>query len=103
MMFVPKFQLKNYPRGRVVYWVGAIEPREDPLPIKIGYSERVHKRLREIQIHSPIRVGLIAYLVGTPRQEKEIHQLLREHNVHGEWFHRQAALDLAARLGATFF
>lgn len=98
-LIMPRFPANRYPQGRVVYWIG--EPA-GLLPVKVGYSERVHRRLREIQIACPVRIQLIAYLVATKRQEKELHKILRTANVHGEWFERDAALEAARAAGATF-
>lgn len=96
---MPRFPFKTYPRGQVVYWIG--EP-VGLLPIKVGHSKRVDRRVREIQTGCPVRIALLAYLVGGVGLEKEIHGRLSSARVHGEWFVRDYALTIAREYDAVF-
>jgi hypothetical protein len=89
-----------YPVGPYIYWIGA--PGTE-LPIKVGYSALISRRLREILLHSPVRVDLIAFMPGTRRRERQLQASLSDYRTHGEWFARGPALALAQNVQATFF
>lgn len=64
-----------------------IQPEGEPF-VKIGYSSvKASSRIRSLQIGNPRKLKLLASVIGTQAQELGLHFLLREHHVHGEWFH----------------
>lgn len=70
------------PKQGCVYFVG---PKNGP--IKIGYSTDVQRRLARLQSHSPVRLAVLAVLVGgTVEVERGYHARFSRHRLHGEWF-----------------
>lgn len=65
-----------------VYFVQGV----DGGPIKIGYSWDVQTRVSALGVGSPVRLRVLAVIVGTGADEQELHQLLAVHRLHGEWF-----------------
>lgn len=55
-------------------------------PIKIGCSVTPAKRLRSLEIWSPIQLELIASAPGDHRHEWLLHQRFGDLRLHGEWF-----------------
>lgn len=55
-------------------------------PIKIGYSENVRARLKQLQTGAAEQYLLLAYMDGGKSDEEAIHFCLAEHRVRGEWF-----------------
>lgn len=55
---------------------------------KIGMALNVEKRLKGIQIGSPLKLKIFGYFESDSPQtaEAHIHQLLKSDNVSGEWF-----------------
>ncbi len=69
-----------------VYIIGgeSVEP-----PFKVGYSVDPRRRLKDLQIGSPVALKLhyVAHLKkGTRSAEGKIHRQLKKHKVRGEWF-----------------
>jgi len=56
--------------------------------IKIGFSIDPPSRLKAIQAHSPIVVGILAIRDGGEARETAYHSQFAEHRLHGEWFER---------------
>lgn len=66
-----------------VYYIGSLET----LRVKIGYTSRsLDQRLRALQTGSPTKLGVLAWHVGTPELEREIHERFEADRLHGEWF-----------------
>lgn len=53
--------------------------------IKIGYTVDPVKRFTAMLTMSPAPLSLLGSMWGGPRREGEIHALLDEFRVHGEW------------------
>jgi len=69
-------------RGRIYF----VQPTTGG-PIKIGFSEDVARRLRDLQAMSPVKLRVISSFAGTIFDEKRIHEELKQFRAHGEWFH----------------
>ncbi len=66
--------------------------------IKIGWTTDVGQRLVSLSTGSPVELELIAVTRGTQHDEVQIHKLLSEHRVLGEWFRpKREVLALAAK------
>jgi hypothetical protein len=75
--------------------------------VKIGYTTNpVRHRMSQLQVGNPNALEILA-LVETPRYkeiERELHQLLANRRVRGEWFNLQPDVDceaLLSKLGYT--
>ncbi len=54
--------------------------------IKIGRAKNPHKRIRELQTGNGEELRLIAYFKGWAWRERDLHELLKDFRLHGEWF-----------------
>lgn len=54
--------------------------------IKIGYAERTHDRLQNLQTASPFDLYVIDRFMGTKRDERAIQRFLRPFRHRREWF-----------------
>lgn len=54
--------------------------------IKIGFSNDVERRLRDLQCACPEELEIIACWKGTMAEEQAIHAKLNDHRQHREWF-----------------
>lgn len=79
-----------------VYFIGL----QDAGPVKIGFtaSQDVHSRLKQLQIGNSGELVVLGKIDAGPGIERTIHSFLSPHIVRGEWFEREAALTLLARL-----
>ncbi len=55
-------------------------------PIKIGFSDEVHKRIEELQVGCPYRLNLLWVYNGRQYGELELHELFLHEHIRGEWF-----------------
>ena len=57
--------------------------------VKVGTSMRPSKRLKGLQVGSPLKLTLHSYIVGAAHLEREVHEslTLKGLHSHGEWFH----------------
>lgn len=55
-------------------------------PIKVGKSDDHAKRLDSLQTGNPRRLRLLHVLVGGLDLEWQLHQMLKDHRMVGEWF-----------------
>lgn len=55
-------------------------------PVKIGCSQDSAKRLRTVEIWSPLKLEIAASAPGTFRHENALHHRFAEQRLHGEWF-----------------
>lgn len=69
-------------RGQGIYGVVA----DDMGRIKIGRTGDIRARLASIESLCPIRVRLFAWIRGPFSLEPKLHEKLRDHRVHLEWF-----------------
>lgn len=88
-----------------------------PVAIKIGYSENIPRRLKELQIGSSRDLMLLTAFPGDREYEEKLHREFRYAHVLGEWFKpvfslklyafirevRQADLRVASRKFSTRF
>lgn len=65
-----------------VYIIGA---KESPL-VKIGTTDNVKRRLREIQNMCPVKLRVLWQTVGNEQLERALHRRFRPWRKHGEWF-----------------
>ena len=54
--------------------------------IKIGTSDNVPRRLRDLQVANPQKLELLCTLEGQGHLEQEFHRLFDYQKVRGEWF-----------------
>ena len=54
--------------------------------IKIGYSENVDYRIKELQVGYPDKLVLLGKINGSYEIESKIHDELKDYQTHGEWF-----------------
>jgi hypothetical protein len=70
-----------------VYFIATKSPDS---PVKIGYTENVERRLRELQNMSPLQLHVLWTLDNAGRDvERQLHERFREHRLWGEWFKRE--------------
>lgn len=87
----PKTELQPRPKG-FVYFVGA-----DTGPIKVGWSKHPpERRVETLQTGNPDLLYVWGCVEGPQGIEQSFHQTLSRHRLRGEWFDRDAALDLLA-------
>lgn len=91
-------KMKIDPYG-VVYFIGAAESG----PVKIGFTtdKSVESRLAQLQTGSHEKLFVLGAVDAGPAVERAIHNVLSTHLVRGEWFEREPALALFARLNDT--
>jgi hypothetical protein len=78
------------------YFIGG-----DEGPVKIGYSIDVPKRLRTLQLSSPVTLKVLAETSGGVIREAAYHGQFSEIRLWGEWFERAPELEAEiARLNA---
>lgn len=53
---------------------------------KIGFSERPNRRIKSIQGSFPFELEILSIREGTRKEEKEMHLLLEDYRINGEWF-----------------
>ncbi len=68
--------------------------------IKIGISNNVAQRLRDIQTTCPEKVHLIGVIVGNRKLEGILHRRFKEHHIRGEWFRLEILADLLEMVAA---
>lgn len=54
--------------------------------IKIGYTDNVNKRLKQIQTGNPYKLNLLKVINGNYETERTIHKLFSKDRLEGEWF-----------------
>ena len=80
----PKDEPYVWPRTKkMVYFVQSGEGG----PIKIGFADDVGLRVKGLQVGNPCELRLLAAVPGGQPLEMQIHHVLRQHCIHGEWFH----------------
>lgn len=62
-----------------------IQPASGGL-IKIGYSDNIPGRFRQIQYQCPVPLKLLGVIPGNPTMESSIHRAVINERHHGEWF-----------------
>lgn len=56
--------------------------------VKIGWAADPVRRKSELNVGAPTEHKLLGYVVATPWQERELHQLLISQRIRGEWFRK---------------
>lgn len=55
--------------------------------VKVGYtSKSPFVRMASLQTGCPFKMRLLGFCFGCERMEREIHDVLRDYRVEGEWF-----------------
>lgn len=87
--------LREEPYG-VVYFIG----HGASGPVKIGFTadRDVSPRLRQLQTGTPEVLSILGVIPAYFSAERAIQAFLQPHSVRGEWFERESALVLLARL-----
>jgi len=62
-------------------------------PVKIGCSATPVKRLRSVEIWSPVELELVASAPGNNCHEWTLHQMFATDRLHGEWFAESERLN----------
>lgn len=75
-------------RRGYVYFAGS-----DEGPIKIGFTTRPKRRLRELANGQAEEVRMLAVVSGTISLERSLHHRWRHLHIRGEWFQRTADLE----------
>ena len=66
--------------------------------LKIGYTEDVDRRIKELQTGSPVRLQLLKVIPGDQVLERQIHELFKEKRAQGEWFHYSGVLKACVKV-----
>jgi len=75
---------------QIVYFIGAKLARGQL--VKIGITNNVERRLRQLQAYSPVPLSIFATRVGGETLERELHSKWQRQRAHGEWFRLTDAL-----------
>jgi Meiotically up-regulated gene 113 len=86
-----RYRDREYEAGVTCYFIGG-----ETGPIKIGFTDDLPRRLREIQSHSPVKLTVLASVGGGIFAELEYHERFAAHRLHGEWFERHP--DIVAEI-----
>lgn len=70
---------------------------------KIGFSNDVPQRMRELQTSSPVDLSLIMARCGSREMEKRLHARFAEFRKCGEWFEFDDLSPVLAEFGFTAF
>lgn len=54
--------------------------------VKIGYTDNIRSRLRDLQSASPSKLKILLILSGDEQDEYIYHQRFARYRLHGEWF-----------------
>lgn len=71
-----------------IYFIQGI----DGGPVKIGWTQDLDKRKRQLQVGSPVRLSIVAKIPGTKEDELKLHSRFGGINSHGEWFYPRKEL-----------
>lgn len=77
----------EWPVGDVVYFIGPVDG-----PVKIGFTNNLHGRYRDLKYMSPSPIHVWTYVFGTFALEKQYHARFKACRLHGEWFDRTEEL-----------
>lgn len=67
-------------------------------PVKIGIALDIKTRIGEMQVGSPHPIRLLASFVGAREVEQQLHRVLAEHRIQGEWFRPCPEIDILVAL-----
>lgn len=66
----------------MIYFISADETNK----IKIGFSNDVKNRLKQLQTSCPFELKVLLLIEGDEAKEKELHIKFKKYRVNGEWF-----------------
>lgn len=69
-------------------------------PVKVGVTDNVVRRVKELEAQRGARLTLLATMPGTRDLEQAIHRALAAHRIEGEWFRPVADVVVMAMLAA---
>lgn len=75
----------------MIYFIKAVNSGA----IKIGVSNDPRRRLDTMQTGSAEPLELLGVLPGQFEEERRLHEMLKRHRIHGEWFRGDAELGAA--------
>jgi excisionase family DNA binding protein len=78
--------------GTLIYFI------EGAGKVKIGITQKVRRRLEEVQAMSPVEVRVVHVVPGTAVDENDLHRRFKEYWSHGEWFHKRGSLKAYLRV-----
>jgi hypothetical protein len=86
-------QLDILDGARLVYFLEAVGLDR----VKIGWTNKLKRRLGGLQTASPVRLKLLAALPGSRKDEVAFHRKYKAFRLHGEWFQltKRLRLDVA--------
>lgn len=67
-------------------WIYIVGPSRGP--VKIGWTSNLKSRLIRLQTASPVKLKLLAVMVGTRAEESALHRQFADARLSGEWFTR---------------
>lgn len=71
---------------------------DDESPVKVGWTTTLARRLSEFQTAHWVELRVLGTISATAEAETHCHRELAAYRVRGEWFEREPALALLARL-----
>lgn len=74
---------------KLIYFIQAGAPDR---PIKIGFTQRIHHRLRQFQTDVPDPLVILATIPGDHEDESALHERFMHLNVRREWFRPEVEL-----------
>ena len=54
--------------------------------IKIGYTNNIKRRIKDLQVGNPHKLELIAQINGGKNKEERLHKKFDKYNIRNEWF-----------------
>lgn len=85
----PEVDPSKLPKGHrpgFIYFIGEMDG--DTLrAVKIGYSNKTHRRKKNLQTGNSDKLVLLNEIPGTEHEERSLHRLMDDHRKHKEWFY----------------
>ena len=75
--------------GTIVYFLTA----EGLDAVKIGSTDDLRSRQKQLQIGCPVALALLSAVVGGRDVELALHERFKSHRIRGEWFRLSAIRD----------
>jgi predicted GIY-YIG superfamily endonuclease len=61
-------------------------------PVKIGYTNNINRRIKNLQQGNPNKLVLLGLMTGTRDTERALHEKFAKYRLEGEWFRPVPAL-----------
>jgi hypothetical protein len=84
--------------GKGQGWVYLLQSQGAQGVVKVGWTQDLHKRVRDLRAHHPHDLHLVAALPGSRGLERTLHQRLAARRLRGEWYVREVIADVSALL-----